>query len=117
MSSWVLVGGIALILLGAVLFLCGFQAKNVKRVLTGIGVAITGFLSVLLGRSAKKIQQQEQEISQKTAQLKKAAEDVKEVEDVQKEIQEIRTSSDKPADVPPADAGDSAARLDRLNRL
>ena len=116
-SSWLIAGGIILVLGGALLIWWGVRSGSVKRVLAGIASAITGALGFLLGRADKRIRKQEQELETKTAQLQDAAEKVKEVEDVQKEINEVRQSSEKPEAVPPPAVGDSAARLDRLNRL
>ena len=116
-SSWLIAGGIILALGGALLIWWGVRSGSVKRALAGIAAAVTGVLSFLLGRADKRIRKQEQELEVKTAQLKEAAEKVREVEDVQAEINEVRQSSEKPEAVPPPAPGDSAARLDRLNRL
>ena len=76
---------------------------------------LAGMLVIWL--AARKVQKQKAELDQKTAQIRKAAEQVEEVKIVQQEINQVETKADKPAQIPPAASGDSASRLDRLNRL
>lgn len=76
---------------------------------------LAGMLVVWL--AARKVQKQKAELDQKTAQIRKAAEQVEEVKIVQQEINQVETKADKPVQISPAASGDSASRLDRLNRL
>lgn len=76
---------------------------------------LAGMLVIWL--AARKVQKQKAELDQKTAQIRKAAEQVEEVKIVQQEINQVETKADKPVQIPPAASGDSASRLDRLNRL
>ena len=117
MSDALIILGVIAALAGAVLLWLGIRSGKVKKALTGAGGALMGLLLFLLGRSDKKIRRQEEQIRTKDAQLDDAKKAVQEVEDVQKEIQKAKAGIEEPATVPPAAAGDSAARLDRLNRL
>ena len=117
MNDTLIVLGIIAALCGAFLLWLGIKTGAVKKALVGAGSALVGFLLFLLGKSEKKNRKQEAELEKKTAQLKQAEKAVQEVEDVQKEIRQVSAGIEEPATVPPAAAGDSAARLDRLNRL
>lgn len=117
MSDILVVLGIIAALCGAFLLWLGIRSGKVKKALAGTGSALVGLLLVLLGRSEKKNRRQEAELKEKTARLDAAEKAVQEVEDVQKEIKQAKAGIEEPATVPPAAAGDSAARLDRLNRL
>ena len=117
MNDVLIILGIIAALCGAFLLYLGIKTGAIKKALVGAGSALLGLLLFLLGKSEKKNQKQEAELEKKTAQLDQAAKDVQEVEDVQKEIKMVAASIEEPATVPPAAAGDSAARLDRLNRL
>lgn len=117
MNDTLIVLGIIAALCGAFLLWLGIRSGKVQKALAGAGSALLGLFMVLLGKSEKKIRRQEAELEKKTAQLKQAEEAVQEVEDVQNEIRKAKAGIEEPATVPPAAAGDSAARLDRLNRL
>ena len=117
MSDTLIILGIIAALCGAFLLWLGIKTGAVKKALTGAGSALLGVLLLLLGKSEKKNRKQEAELEKKTAQLDQAQQAVQEVEDVQKEIKMVSAGIEEPATVPPAAAGDSAARLDRLNRL
>ena len=117
MSDTLIILGIIAALCGAFLLWLGIKTGAVKKALAGAGSALLGVLLFLLGKSEKKNRKQEAELEKKTAQLDQAQQAVQEVEDVQKEIKMVVAGIEEPATVPPAAAGDSAARLDRLNRL
>ena len=117
MSDTLIVLGIIAALCGAFLLWLGIRSGKVQKALAGAGSTLVGLLLILLGRSDKKNRKQEAELEKKTAQLDAAEKAVQEVENVQKEIKDVMAGIEEPATVPPAAAGDSAARLDRLNRL
>lgn len=74
-----------------------------------LAAGIVFLLSMVFKKNAK--------IKELEAQVDHAKKEMQGVTDVIKEIKRAETGTDKPAEVPPASTGDSAARLDRLNKL
>lgn len=104
--------GIAVIV-GGLLVWWGIRTKSLTKILGGIAAALLG----LLGMQTRRVNKKTEEIKVKESQLQQAEEQMEEIHVVQQEIKQVEANTEKPAPVPSADAGDSGARLDRLNRL
>ena len=110
-GAYLLLGVAAVI--GGILIWVGIKTKSFTKILGGIATVLGG----LFGWQTKRVSQKSAEVKAKDAQIKDAEKQMEEIHEVQQEIKGAEAAVEKPEPVPPADAGDSTARLDRLNRL
>lgn len=82
-------------------------------ILFGVCAVLVVIICLLVRKNASL----KSEISSGRQTIRRAEDNIQEVEDVQHEISKVDEESTPQEDVPPPVSGDSASRLDRLNRL
>lgn len=116
MSTLEIVIGACAIVASGLLIYFGVKTKTFNKIFSGIGTAVSGLLLLLLGIKSKQLKK----VSEENAKLSKINEHTSErMEDVKTVTENIRKKESENVkdekELPPS--GDSASRIDRLNKL